>query len=102
MISHKAFETPEGYVLISYKHPFTKKQVEFTLNCTKKQYTEGMGSYRHGAMMQDAFPFLSVDEREVLISGLIFEEFDGITQPSLAEEGEEPYQPSLFDNEAPF
>lgn len=42
---------------------------EMQFNCTPKQYLDGMKAYNEGALMQEAFPFLSTDEREFLISG---------------------------------
>ena len=37
---------------------------------------EGLYAYRQGAFIQDAFPTLSVDEREFLMSGMSKEAFD--------------------------
>lgn len=39
-------------------------------------FESSLRSYQQGAFMQDAFPALSPDEREFLISGLLPHEFD--------------------------
>jgi len=46
-----------------------------TLNCSLEVFEKGLEKYKRGAMMQDAFPFLSADEREFLISGTTPEEW---------------------------
>lgn len=41
---------------------------------------EGLYKYRQGAFIQDAFPELSADEREFLMSGISGEEFDRVVE----------------------
>ena len=48
----------------------TKKEV------TVKVPSEGLFAYRQGAHIQDAFPTLSVDDREFLMSGISKEGWD--------------------------
>jgi hypothetical protein len=48
---------------------------EMIFNCTPSQYLLGLDAYKGGALMQNAFPFLSPDEREFLISGTTPEEW---------------------------
>ena len=38
--------------------------------CDPKKFSEGVIAYRMGAFVQDAFPFLTANEREFLISGI--------------------------------
>lgn len=45
-------------------------------NCSPDQYRIGMRAYKAGALIQDAFPFLSADEREFLISGILPDEWE--------------------------
>lgn len=49
------------------------KSMEF--NCSMRQYEEGIDAYIEGALIQNAFPFLTAGEREFLLSGLTPEEF---------------------------
>ena len=35
-----------------------------------KLFDAGMKAYKNGALVQNAFPFLTADERELLISGI--------------------------------
>lgn len=43
---------------------------------TIEALTEGVEKYNAGALIQDAFPFLSASEREFLISGIPPDEWD--------------------------
>lgn len=45
-------------------------------NCSLEQYNEGVKKYKEGALIQDAFPFLSPDEREFLLTGITSSEWD--------------------------
>lgn len=47
-------------------------------NCSIDSFRIGLQLYRNGMLIQNAFPFLSDDEREFLISGLLPAEFDGL------------------------
>lgn len=49
----------------------------------KKEYkmqvkAKDIDAYRNGAHVQNAFPYLAADERELLISGICGKCFDGI------------------------
>lgn len=51
--------------------PFCGKVSTIKLDIEKtKLFDKGMEAYQNGALMQNAFPFLSADERELLISGM--------------------------------
>ena len=50
----------------------------YELNCTFEQFNQGAKAYHKGALIQEAFPFLNMHEREFLISGLTPEMFDDI------------------------
>ena len=41
-------------------------------------YKKGLETYANGELIQQAFPFLSADQREFLISGLTPEEFKAL------------------------
>lgn len=72
MIRHTHHPSPDDtQVLILAENG---KMMEF--NCGNIDYLRGLYAYRNGALIQDAFDFLSADEREFLISGLTPEEFD--------------------------
>lgn len=45
------------------------KQMQF--DCTPEVYLQGIKEYNKGAMIQDAFPTLSAEQREFLISGML-------------------------------
>lgn len=75
MIAHRASYSPNSdSVRIETNGIFGPQ--EMMLKCTFKQYSEGVRLYKAGAYMQDAFSFLSADEREFLISGLTPEQFE--------------------------
>jgi len=57
------------------------------------QYAMGLAMYRKGMLMQDAFPFLSPNEREFLISGLLPSEFDDLFEDLPDEDCDEPPPP---------
>ncbi|MFW6173084.1 MAG: hypothetical protein ACOC5T_05010 [Elusimicrobiota bacterium] len=45
-----------------------------TFNVPLEKFTEGIKNYNNGQKIQEAFPFLSDEEREFMMSGLTFEE----------------------------
>jgi len=47
------------------------------VNCTMMQLKEGFKKWNDGALMQDAFPFLSAHEREHLLNGNFSEQEGG-------------------------
>lgn len=53
--------------------------------CDKMQFisvsTEDYEKYKAGMFVQDAFPYLTADQREVLISGTCGECFDKLMKP---------------------
>ncbi len=51
------------------------------MNCSEEEYLNGLNKYRkNSCMMQDAFSFLSEDEREFLISGMLPDEFSSMVE----------------------
>lgn len=62
----------------------TRAGKEMAIQCTSEQYLAGLEKYKAGAMIQDAFPFLSADEREFLISGMTPTEFDAMFREPVA------------------
>lgn len=47
---------------------------KMTFNVPLETFTEGMIKYNQGAKIQDAFPFLSDEEREFMMTGMTIEE----------------------------
>ena len=51
--------------------PMCGKTSTIKLDAKKtKLFGAGMKAYKNGALIQNAFPFLTADERELLISGI--------------------------------
>jgi hypothetical protein len=72
VIKHRASFSGDKVSVISHEGSV------ITLNCTPIQYMLGIQSYNQGEKIQDAFPFLSADEREFLISGTTKEQWDAM------------------------
>ena len=51
-------------------HHYRGTSMSFGRNITLSQIVEGMKRREAGALIQDAMPFLDVDQREFIISGL--------------------------------
>ena len=62
---------------ITRRHPFNGNLNTVTLPITEQQWQ----SYQNGALVQDAFPNLSADEREFIISGILPGEWDSLLGP---------------------
>lgn len=71
MISHRYNQVDNG-VLIQ----LVDQTGYLILNCSVEAYEQGMKDYQSGALIQNAFPFLSPGEREFLLSGLSEDQFD--------------------------
>ena len=56
-----------------------EKTQEF--NCTPEELYEGVVQYANGALIQNAFDFLTPDEREFLMTGITPEEWDKMFPP---------------------
>ena len=54
--------------------------------CSAEQMRQGMKSYSAGALVQNAFSFLSVAEREFLMTGMTQEEWDAMAKETETEE----------------
>lgn len=61
-------------MIIQKLHPITGQLNQLDLPITDRQ----LATWKAGAYVQDAFPQLSADEREFLISGLLPGEYDAI------------------------
>jgi hypothetical protein len=70
--------TVMGYVPNEVIVTIGEKQLK--LQCDFNQFLSASDEYDAGALMQDAFHFLSPDEREFLISGLLPDDFDRFVQ----------------------
>jgi hypothetical protein len=62
--------TAETGIIVEAKNMMLNTWKEMSFDCTPEQFTGGMRSYRAGAHVQDAFPFLNDEEREFLLSGI--------------------------------
>lgn len=51
------------------------------LKCNVFQFEEGITEYKKGKLIQNAFDFLSDDEREFLLTGLTCKEWDELFPP---------------------
>lgn len=51
---------------------------EMMFDCTPDQYVDGMNKYAVGMHIQNAFSFLSDDEREFLMTGITSDEWDAM------------------------
>lgn len=71
MLTHQ-FEQVEDGVRITLEY----RKKEMTFSCTIQQYHDGLARYNQGAMIQDAFHFLTSQEREFLLTGISAEEWD--------------------------
>ena len=72
----KAVETPDHRVTVHVRsiHNETK---QLQLSCTREQFKAGLIKYHDdGEMIQQAFDFLTANEREFMMTGLYPEEFD--------------------------
>lgn len=67
MLSHRALynSLDDTAVLIQLENGS-----EYYLACTPRQYKQGIEAYKNGALIQEAFPFLTAEEREFLMTGL--------------------------------
>lgn len=65
-------------VTITRTSPFSQKENTMTLNCSAEQYNKGMEKWGAGFPIQNAFPFLSPDEREFIKTGIMPDEWDAM------------------------
>lgn len=47
------------------------RTIERTLKISKEEFLEGYGLYQKGELIQNAFPNLSGDDREFLLTGIV-------------------------------
>lgn len=60
---------------LTRRSPFTGKQVTIQLNMKPSAYLACYELWQKGAKIQDAFPMLSADEREFILTGISAEEW---------------------------
>ena len=69
MRKHKAVSVDDGIMIILLDEDNTDgKKMHFA--CTVEEYNDGLAKYMKGYLIQDAFPFLTPDEREFLMTGI--------------------------------
>jgi len=78
MQNYNAKVLGENKVLVSMNREMDGKRVEMTLNCSIEELAAGNAAYHKGALIQDAFPFLTADEREFLMTGITKSEWNEI------------------------
>ena len=65
-------------MLYQNKSQLTGKLHSMELDCTEVQFEEGVRSYQNGELLQNAFHFLSADEREFVKTGITPEEWNNL------------------------
>jgi hypothetical protein len=73
-----AKEEDNTNILVGGVRAFDGKHVLMIMACTLGDFNRGMWKYEAGEFIQDAFPFLSANEREFLLTGFLKEEWDAI------------------------
>ena len=68
------YNSVENGVLVQLKN----QNKYLIIDCSIEQYEKGLKEYNNGALIQNAFPFLSPNEREFLLTGLPEEEWDDL------------------------
>ena len=63
-------------MIVTRKNIFTGIERSLNLNITQEQLTR----WNNGELIQNVFPHLSVDEREFLMTGIIGEEWNELTE----------------------
>ena len=63
-------------MIVTRKNIFTGRERKLDLDITQEQVNRWQG----GEKIQDVFPHLSVDEREFLMTGIIGEEWNELTE----------------------
>ena len=77
LLSFDAAELSDNQVEITVHLPSgSTKQSKF--DCTIQQIADAQSEYNSGKLVQDAFWFLSADDREFLMTGLTPEEWDAM------------------------
>ena len=65
-------------IRVSRTNPMTGLLHEMELPITAQEYWDGNAKREDGVYIQDAFPQLSADEREFLISGMLPDDFNAM------------------------
>lgn len=77
-INHNAYDDNTCEFVATF--PFYGREPrKMIMQCSPQQFIAGWGKYSAGAMAQNAFPFLSADEREFIISGTYPDEWERMT-----------------------
>ena len=67
-IVFKPCGSTHDFVVLTRKCPWCGK--EHSITATANSLKQGIADVQHGALVQDAFPSFSADEREFLITGI--------------------------------
>ena len=72
MSDNREVYNPDGTVTVYRRSPLTDKVRSITVIATKAQFWR----YFNGQLIQDAFPALTADEREFILTGITGDEWD--------------------------
>ena len=92
---NRIFKTNRKELCVITECPFCGKTSEVEINADDySDYMDGI------LLVQEAFPYLSPDDRERLISGICPDCWDNMFCETFGDEGtEEPFDTSIFDEE---
>lgn len=60
------------------KSLISEKITTISLSITEEEFVIGMNSWKAGAYIQDAFPTLTLDQREFIKTGITHDEWENI------------------------
>jgi len=63
-------------MIVTRKNIFTGQERSLNLDVTQEQ----LNRWKNGELIQNVFPHLSVDEREFLMTGIVGEEWNELTE----------------------
>lgn len=75
MVKHNVTDMEDGGILITTNNIFGEPAKHF-IPCSLQKYNQAMDKYKSGALLQEAFSFLSLDDREFLLTGITPERWD--------------------------
>ena len=76
MIQKISFSVVDGGVEVEVISGMNAGRIATFPGITERQMIKGAADFAKGALIQRAFPFLSADQREFLMTGIYAEEWD--------------------------
>jgi hypothetical protein len=83
------FAAPNGHVVITSPSTMTGTEHSVELPMTVTEYRRAMEHYNKGALIQDAFPRLTAEQREFLLTGITPEEWETLKEEEEEEDSNE-------------